>query len=361
MRCAFKCIAITSVITVVLSSLNLIESMTSAVEVIGNVVPDSHNGKGYIDVAKRQYEDLLGVYQLKPLKLGSNITDVADEGTHVIWMYWNKGLDHLMSLGNQPGKYQLDSICVKGMKYFHRSSKSKWVIKLLDSKTVLDYAPTFSSLVKNKSLPFIQDRLWADLIRLELLSLYGGIWADTSVCPLNSFDKLIETHLDTRKNSFFAPVIPGPIAFSSGNALPKNASTCHVSKNAAEYRSASTWFMAVSNPHNPLIDEWLRILVHHLTTLSDPNKPYFITHCSLTQARMYNETVDKIWRSSVKFSNARQNGRQKSREDNVCFDHGSFTAHRLKTHCTFVKKQISDDVKSFFLGEYLEYIQGEAD
>jgi len=69
------------------------------------------------------------------------------------------------------------------------------------------------------------------------------------------------------------------------NYLPKNLSTCHRSKNdAGEYRSASAGFVAISNPHNQLIEEWMGIFVHHLTTLPNPNQPYYLSRCSLAQA-----------------------------------------------------------------------------
>jgi hypothetical protein len=240
----------------------------------------------------------------------------------------------------------------------HHPSKSNWVVKLLDNKTAADYAPTFSSMIRNESLSFVENRLWSDLLRLELLNLYGGIWADTSVCPFFPVDQFIAQYLGTEKESFFAPEIPGLMLQVEGNSLPKNVSTCHLSKDyAEEYRTASTWFMAVSNPHNPLIEEWLRLLVYHLTTLPNPNIPYFLSHCALTQARMYNTTVEIIWRSSLKLN---RNITQIGRRGRICADSGSLRLDRLKMHCAVVKKPRSHEVKSFILGEYLTDISEDA-
>ncbi|KAL3801421.1 hypothetical protein HJC23_007031 [Cyclotella cryptica] len=344
-----KFLTVSSVVTVVLISLNLITSARIAVELENNM-------------EKGRVIDLpTGADQHNAASLKANITNTnaPHERSNVIWMYWTQGLDHLISLGNQTGKYQLDSACVRGMMYLHRSSKSNLVVKLLDNTNVADYAPIFSSMVNNKSLPVIQNRLWSDLLRLELLSLHGGIWADTSVCPFVPFDKFISKYLGSGKESFYAPEVSGALSHIEGNALPKNVSTCHLCKNdAVEYRTASTWLMAVSNPHNPLIEEWLRILIHHLTTLPNPNEPYYISHCSLTQARMYNTTVDSIWRSSIQF---KRNHTHRAGSGDICFDSGSLTLDELKMRCALVKKPNSHDVKSFIMGEYLKEIRGEAE
>ena len=73
-------------------------------------------------------------------------------------------------------------------------------------------------------------------------------------------------------------------------------------KAGAPFRTSSNWFLASTNPHNPLVDEWLAVYVNHLLTLPDPTTPYFLAHCALTQARMNNQTVDNIWASGLNVS-----------------------------------------------------------
>lgn len=335
MRRTGQFLIISSVITVVILSLNILATM----RIVGE--------QEIYTAETRRFMDLPNEVDHQ-----HNSAELFREESNVIWMYWTQGLEHLMSLSNQTGKYQLDSTCVQGMKHLHRPSKSKWVIKLLDNNNVADYAPTFYSMIKNQSLPFIENRLWSDLLRLELLSLYGGIWADTSVCPFVPFDRFIANYLGTEKDSFYAPEVQSTMSHIDGKSLPKNVSTCHLSEDdAEEYRTASTWFMAVSKPHNTLIEEWMRILVHHLTTLPNPNQPYYLSHCSLTQARMYNSTVDNIWRSTLRF---KRNTLRKGGRRDICFDSGLLTLDELKTSCALVKKPNSPNIMSFILGDYLK-------
>ncbi|KAL7477626.1 hypothetical protein ACHAW6_003425 [Cyclotella cf. meneghiniana] len=344
MRRAGQFLIISSVITVVIASLNILATM----RIVGEQEIYTSDTARIMDLPNE------ADHQHNSAELTWNISNIhaLREDRNIIWMYWLQGIEHLMSLGNQTGKYQLDSTCVQGMQRLHRPSKSKWVIKLLDNNNVADYAPKFYSMIKNQSLPYIQNRLWSDLLRLELLSLYGGIWADTSVCPFVPFDQFIAKYLGTEKDSFYAPDVHPSMSYIVGNSLPKDVSTCHLSKNdAIKYRTASTWFMAVSNPHNTLIEEWMRILVHHLTTLPDPNQPYYLSHCSLTQARMYNSTVDNIWRSTLRF---KWNTLRKGGRDDICFDSGLLTLDEMKKSCALVKKPNSPNITSFILGDYLK-------
>lgn len=258
-----------------------------------------------------------------------------------IWMYWKQGWDHLSSI--KEGKYKMDAKCVTGMMKLHNNTN--FTLKLVTDANIDDYAPTTASLIKNETLSVIQARLWSDLVRLELLYRHGGIWADTSICPLLPFGNVIDKYLDTsmghESESFFAPTLRKKIPAS----LEQNASICHIWKksSAEEFRLASTWFMAVSSPGNSLIFEWQKLLMHHMTTLPNPNTPYYLSHCALAQASMYNKTVAKIWQSTCE--------RQKLLRDlkltpMPCFD-GGFIKHPNQNgllHCSLVKKPRDENV-----------------
>ena len=264
-----------------------------------------------------------------------------------IWMYWKQGLDHLSSV--KEGQYKLDSKCVMGMKSMHRNTN--FTVIVVTDADIDDYAPTTALLLRNKTLSSIEARVWSDLVRLELLYKHGGIWADTSVCPLvpfgNVIDKYLGTNMGHEYESFYAPHLNEKIR----DPFIQNVSTCHRTNflTSKEFRLASTWFMAVSSPGNSLIYEWYKILKHHMTTLPNPNTPYFLSHCSLTQAIMYNETVAKIWESTRE--------RESSLFDQKltpmpCFDNGWVKDPNQLFRCSLVKKPHGEDVIAFIDQKY---------
>ena len=222
-----------------------------------------------------------------------------------VWMYWDKGLDHLEALSNNdpPNRYAADFLCVKAMIEMNPS----WDVMVLDEDSAKEYAPIFASVVCNETLyPILGPVMNGDLLRLELLSRYGGIYADTSICPLEPFDDFITDWVGKEKNGFFAtPLNLGKVERSELSRVASgNVPFCHdhdkingyvgVHGKGSPFRTAANWMMASSNAHNPIVDEWLAILHGHFVSLHS-SPPYFIAHCALTQARLYNETVDDIW------------------------------------------------------------------
>mmetsp|Transcript_37592 Transcript_37592/g.80181 ORF Transcript_37592/g.80181 Transcript_37592/m.80181 type:complete len:384 (-) Transcript_37592:153-1304(-) len=286
----------------------------------------------------------------------------------LLWMYWDKGLDHLESLSNVTGnKYAADYSCVKAMMMLNPS----WDVKLLNETSATTLAPIYSSLLDNETLyPKLTPTMKGDTLRLELLSRYGGVYADTSICPFVGLDDFIPSLVGSEKNGFWA----NPADMSRLNAtrlLDHPVAMCHDHSRVpaqyrgkrrkgkgAPFRTSSNWFMASTNPHNPLVDEWLNIYVNHLLTLPDPTVPYFLTHCALTQARMMNKTVDVIWSTTMERM-TRKNLRRKRGgfvlEKTVCKGVGrKANATELEINCAIIKKPPRQYVLS---GEYWNHIQ----
>jgi len=142
------------------------------------------------------------------------------------------------------------------------------------------------------------------------------------------------------KDGFFA--IPLTLHSVHGNDLPQEVATCHdgnkVFGSGKEFRTASSYFIA-SAPHNPLVDEWLEIYKNNLLSSSNPGKPYFLVHCSMTQARMKNALVDSIWSSTMKRFNRLQIW-SKGGGRKPCSGGGGLmhSPAWYKDNCVFVKK-----------------------
>jgi hypothetical protein len=102
-----------------------------------------------------------------------------------LWLYWEQGIDHLASLAAKKGsKYKADFACVQALKQFNPT----WNIRILAKKETMKLAPAYASLAGQTRPPGqkhwkLKEVHMSDLLRLELLTLYGGVWADTSICP----------------------------------------------------------------------------------------------------------------------------------------------------------------------------------
>ena len=285
----------------------------------------------------------------------------------LLWMYWDRGLEHLKSLSSNPkNKYAADFSCVKAMIKLNPT----WNVMVLNEDNAKEYAPIFSSVVNNKTLyPKLGPTTKGDLLRLELLSRWGGVYADTSICPFKCLDSFITAWVGKEKNGFFAsPSNLGAVKHSDLSQVAfGNVPMCHdhtkiqnrgIRGKGSPFRTSSTWFLASTNPHNPLVDDWLRILHNHMLTLPDPKTPYFLAHCALTQARLYNETVDAIWVSTFKRYNeikktGSRDGRNVTHSEMIAC-HGGRKAPSESSRCAIVKRPPKQFVLS---GDYSNRIR----
>lgn len=95
-----------------------------------------------------------------------------------IWIYWD-------------GDSELVNICIKNIKHY----LSSFEINILNKISLRDYLPNI--LNQRNDLPLAN---YTDLIRLELLNKYGGIWLDASILITENFNWLFklkkESHTD---------------------------------------------------------------------------------------------------------------------------------------------------------------------
>ena len=68
-------------------------------------------------------------------------------------------------------------------------------------------------------------------------------------------------------------------------------------------RLTPTWFLVATTPHNPAVDAWLTTLTGHLANLTEhhegKNIPYYLAHCSLSQAYLTSTHVRRQLDSMV--------------------------------------------------------------
>ena len=284
----------------------------------------------------------------------------------ILWLYWDKGLDHLKQLAKEEetatttmttraGQYKADYHCVQAWHILNPT----WDIRILNHTSAQQYAPKFSTLVRQRNHTGDQHNGFRDgnstttitsticpqklsnLLRLEVLSLYGGVYTDTSVCPMQPLDTYM-SQIETQGDGFFAPLLnkPGLHAgaisnrsnlaqfigcdrFTTTTSTPEDDDKNSKNNNnvpsrqaastalASNSRSISNWFL-VSTPHHVLIDYWLEAYYQRLVELEQQdcpiapgNKckciPYFTCHCIFTLQRLYHEQVEKSFQTLLSF------------------------------------------------------------
>ncbi len=108
-----------------------------------------------------------------------------------IWMLWFQGLETAPDL-------------VKKCYASWQRHNPNWDIKFLDETTVGQYVD-LEAIVK-KNLPGIKKVTLSDILRVNLLAKYGGVWADATCFCCRPLDSWIESHAEA---GFFAFCDPG--------------------------------------------------------------------------------------------------------------------------------------------------------
>ncbi|MGP1571000.1 MAG: capsular polysaccharide synthesis protein [Moraxella sp.] len=97
----------------------------------------------------------------------------------IIWQYWGQGINN-----NIP---EIVQTCFDSVDKF----KNDYAIIRLDDETVADYIEFPDFIWKKRKNHQFKHAFFADLLRLTLLYLYGGIWIDATVLLTNQIDDRI--------------------------------------------------------------------------------------------------------------------------------------------------------------------------
>ncbi|WP_228258863.1 capsular polysaccharide synthesis protein [Acinetobacter ihumii] len=128
----------------------------------------------------RQWDFFIDQYlagQLNHFKLEPKI-NLGNE--KIIWQYWGQGIE----LANENETVQL---CFASVDKF----KGDYKVIRLDENTIKDYLDLPDFVWERKQNPYFKPAFFADLIRLALLDIYGGIWIDATILLTNQIDKNI--------------------------------------------------------------------------------------------------------------------------------------------------------------------------
>ena len=270
--------------------------------------------------------------------------------SNIIWMLWAQGLDNLKSQAKKKGsKYAVDQTCVRAWMRLYPGPESGWEVRVLDNAEAKLLSPRYAAVRNHPKSEWIWIAAASDLLRADLLSRYGGVWVDTSVCPFQALDAWLPAALDAREGLFIPRafdheairlVLAGgetrgvlsdmPAAAMTGSELEQFEGCLYEPRWSGLVKAAkpmSSWFMAAAAPHDSIIDAWVEILYRRLleaeeleVTRSHPRGsrpegrgdmsskhalrmslktkktyPYFIAHCSMTTARLRDAAVEERW------------------------------------------------------------------
>lgn len=104
----------------------------------------------------------------------------------IIWQYWGQGVED-NSLPN------MVKICFNSVDKY----KGEYQVIRLDENNIADYLDLPSFVWERKKNPQFKHAFFADLIRLALLDVYGGIWIDATILLTAPLDE------DILKQEFF--------------------------------------------------------------------------------------------------------------------------------------------------------------
>lgn len=158
----------------------------------------------------------------------------------------------------------ISKVCLKSLKFFYPDYK----INVVSLRNISDYVSFPQHIVEKFNAGKISPTHFSDLLRLELLINYGGIWADSCVFCTG------------RENNY----LKEPLFIFQG--IWKNQ-PAHLGSN---------WFI-VSEKNNPILQTTRDLLYQYWQDHDSVNQPgfYFIFHCAFhLAAEKYQSEFDKM-------------------------------------------------------------------
>lgn len=137
-----------------------------------NALQKQHVAKLWRIFLDKYFKGDLNSFQLKPKK---NFSDQK-----IIWQYWGQGLAAAQQ--NETVK-----LCFASVDKY----KGNYQVVRLDEESVRDYLDLPEFVWEKKKNKQFKPAFFADLIRLALLDVYGGIWVDATILLTSN----IEDHL----------------------------------------------------------------------------------------------------------------------------------------------------------------------
>lgn len=141
-----------------------------------------------------------------------------------------------------------------------------WVVNILSDNTIADYVPEYFEILKNS--PSRQYQACSDLLRILLLSKYGGVWVDASVYPMKPL------------SNFYQDIV-NDTGFFTYRFMPRRIS------NTMGDRETVSWFLYVNKPEHYIIEKWKTKFISEFK--NNKHWKYFTFHQTL--ADLYDDDI----------------------------------------------------------------------
>jgi hypothetical protein len=222
-----------------------------------------------------------------------------DEASHSIprkiWIYWHQGLAHA------------PFVVKKCIDSWIRENPG-WEIVILDKDSLHQYIDLDLPTDKLSKLDLAKQ---ANLIRLQLLHEYGGVWVDATLYCIRPLDDWI---FESAGSGFFAFYKPGPdriisnwfLASTKASPIIVEWKRRYVSffknntfNNDGEYKQRLLTYLARKfNGSEKTTKYWCSIIVRKIFRVY----PYFISHYIFERVVSTNSECRKIWADTKKIS-----------------------------------------------------------
>lgn len=127
-----------------------------------NILQKRHVAKLWNFFLDQYFAGKLNYFELKSKK------QFNDE--KIIWQYWGQGIEDAQ-------KNKTVNLCFSAVDRY----KGGYQVIRLDNQTIKEYLDLPDFVWKNQQNPQFKPAFFADLIRLALLDVYGGIWIDATI------------------------------------------------------------------------------------------------------------------------------------------------------------------------------------
>ena len=182
-----------------------------------------------------------------------------------LWMFWDKGEEDLKR--QAPGTWYGHGL--RCMEYWKRLNPD-YKMHLLDDEDAQILSPTYRSM-KQRGLKV---QLMADVLRLELLSLYGGVWADVMACPVQPIDNF--ANMAAGDAGFFTFKGAAPYTINWPGLCAKQKVFDVELYPFAGASINDNWFLIAQHPRNTAVEMWLAAVKEQIAGLpnnADPHGP----------------------------------------------------------------------------------------
>lgn len=216
----------------------------------------------------------------------------------VIWAMWLQGVL------NAPYIVQR---CLKSWEEKNLS----WQLIVLDEKNVSEYLDLNDITKKNSDL--ISKQAFSDIVRINLLNKYGGVWVDATCLCLKPLDDWIYSYLQDGFFAFDRPGIDRPIA----SWFLASASDCYLTNKYCEEVNHYWTARRFSNQDNAIgrwINSKIQSRMQHIpcdsqefTLLFNLTKwarfcPYYWFHYLFSQILNTDKACYEAWNRTMKLS-----------------------------------------------------------